>query len=170
METTMSATRIDRGSTRTTAIYSEGGDLVFERTFDAPRELVWKAFTDPDIVPRWWGPHGTTTTVVEMDVRPGGKWRYVSSASDRDDVEFYGEYLEVDPPNGYRWTFMFDVEGIGPQGGPETFILEEVGGKTKVTSISHMGSAEIIDGALATGMVKGALETWDRLDALLAAG
>ena len=118
METTMTATRIDRGSTATTTIYSVGGDLVFERTFDAPREQVWKAFTDPEIVPHWWGPHGTTTTVVEMDVRPGGKWRYVSHAGDREDVAFYGEYLEIDPPKGYKWTFMFDVEGVGPQGGP----------------------------------------------------
>lgn len=164
----MNATRIDRGSTETTTIYSEGGDLVFERTFDAPREAVWKAFTDPELIPRWWGPHGTTTVVAEMDVRPGGKWRYLSSAPDRDDVAFYGEYLEVDPPSRYRWTFMFDVEGLGPQGGPETFILEDLGGKTKVTSISHMGSQEIIEGALATGMVGGALETWDRLETLLA--
>ena len=95
METTMTATRIDRGSTDTMTIYSEGGDLVFERTFDAPREQVWKAFTDPELVPRWWGQHGTTTTVVEMDVRPGGTWRYVNSAADRDDVEFYVEYLEA---------------------------------------------------------------------------
>jgi uncharacterized protein YndB with AHSA1/START domain len=168
METPMNATRIDRGSTETTTIYSEGGDLVFERTFDAPREAVWKAFTDPELIPRWWGPHGTTTVVAEMDVRPGGKWRYLSSAPDRDDVAFYGEYLEVDPPSRYRWTFMFDVEGLGPQGGPETFILEDLGGKTKVTSISHMGSQEIIEGALATGMVGGALETWDRLETLLA--
>lgn len=167
METTMTATRIDRGSTDTTTIYSEGGDLVFERTFHAPREQVWQAFTDPKLVPLWWGQHGTTTTVEEMDVRPGGKWRYVSSAADRDDVTFYGEYLEVTPPKGYRWTFMFDVEGVGPQGGPETFILEEVEGGTKVTSIGHMGSAEAIDGALATGMVGGAIETWDRLEALL---
>ena len=72
------------------------------------------------VVPKWWGKHGTTTTVVEMDVRPGGKWRYISSAPDRDDVTFYGEYLEVDPPSGYKWTFMFDVEGVGPMGGPET--------------------------------------------------
>jgi uncharacterized protein YndB with AHSA1/START domain len=170
METTMSATRIDRGSTERTTIYSEGGDLVYERTFDAPRERVWKAFTDPALIPHWWGPHGTTTTVAEMDVRPGGKWRYVSSAPDRDDVAFYGEYLEVDPPRGYRWTFMFDVEGLGPQGGPETFTLEEIGGRTKVISISHMGSPEIIEGALATGMVTGAIETWDRLEALLAEG
>jgi uncharacterized protein YndB with AHSA1/START domain len=123
---------------------------------------------DPDLIPRWWGPHGTTTTVVEMDVRPGGKWRYVSSAPDRDDVAFYGEYLEVDPPQAYRWTFMFDVEGVGPQGGPETFRLEDLGGKTRVTSIGHMGSEEVIEGALATGMVGGAIETWDRLEALLA--
>jgi uncharacterized protein YndB with AHSA1/START domain len=170
METTMTATRIDRGSTATTTIYSVGGDLVFERTFDAPRELVWKALTDPDRIPRWWGPSGTTTTVVEMDVRPGGAWRYISHAPDRPDVEFYGEYLSIDPPNGYEWTFMFDVPGVGPQGGPETFRLEDVGGRTKITSTSHIGSAEMIEAALATGMVGGAIETWDRLAAMLAEG
>jgi uncharacterized protein YndB with AHSA1/START domain len=161
---------LDRGSTATTTIYSEGGDLVFERTFDAPRELVWEAFTDPDRVSRWWGPRGTTTTVVEMDVRPGGAWRYVSHAPDRDDGAFFGEYLEIDPPRKFRWTFMFDVEGVGPMGGPETHVLEDLGGRTKVTSTSHMGSSEVIDGALATGMMKGAIETWDRLEALLAEG
>jgi uncharacterized protein YndB with AHSA1/START domain len=170
METTMSPTRIDRGSTATTTIYSEGGDLVFERTFDAPRELVWRAFTDPEMVPLWWGPHGTTATVVEMDVRPGGKWRYVSAAADRDDVAFFGEYLEVDPPASLTWTFLFDVEGFGTQGGPETFVFEDLGGRTKVTSTAQMGSSEAIDGALATGMVGGAIETWDRLAALLAEG
>jgi uncharacterized protein YndB with AHSA1/START domain len=166
----MNATRIDRGSTDTTTIYSDGAELTFERTFDAPRDLVWKAFTDPNLIPRWWGPHGTTTTVAEMDVRPGGAWRYVSSAADREDVTFYGEYLEVDPPKGFKWTFMFDVDGVGPMGGPETFTLEEVDGKTKVTSVGHMGSAEALEGALASGMVAGALETWDRLAALLAEG
>ena len=168
METTMTATRIDRGSTDTTTIYSEGTDLVFERTFDARREKVWQAFTDPEIVPRWWGPHGTTTTVEEMDVRPGGKWRYVSRAPDREDVTFYGEYLEVRPPEQLRWTFLFDVEGLGEQGGPETHTFEEIEGKTRVVSRGHFGSVDEIDGALATGMVAGAIETWDRLEALLA--
>jgi uncharacterized protein YndB with AHSA1/START domain len=164
----MTATRIDRGSTDTTAVYSDGGDLTFERTFDAPREQVWKAFTDPAIVPHWWGKHGTTTIVEEMDVRPGGKWRYVNRADDREEVAFYGEYLEVDAPQGFKWTFMFDVEGVGPMGGPETFVFEEVGGKTKVISTGHMGSVEVLEGALSTGMVPGALETWDRLAELLA--
>jgi uncharacterized protein YndB with AHSA1/START domain len=166
----MIATRIDRGSTPSTTIYSEGGELVFERTFDAPRDLVWKAFTDPELIPRWWGPHGTTTTVAEMDVRVGGAWRYVSRGPDREDVTFYGEYLEIDPPEGYTWTFMFDVEGVGPMGGPETYCFDEVDGKTKVTATSHMGSVEMLEGALTTGMVPGAIETWDRLEALLAEG
>ena len=170
METTMTATRIDRGSTETTAIYSIDSDLVFERTFDAPRELVWKAFTDPDLIPRWWGPNGTTTKVVEMDVRPGGAWRYLSSAPDRDDQAFYGTYLELTPPEGFRWTFLFDVEGMGSMGGPETFTFEDVDGATKVTSVGHMGSPEAIEGALGSGMVDGAIQTWDRLDALLTEG
>jgi len=166
----MTMTRIDRGSTATTTIYSEGGDLVFERTFDAPRERVWQAFTDPELVPRWWGPHGTTTVVAEMDVRPGGKWRYISSAPDRDDVEFFGEYLSIDPPARFEWTFMFDVPGLGAQGGPETHTFEDVDGRTRVRSVGHLGSPEMIEGALGSGMAKGAIETWDRLESMLAEG
>jgi uncharacterized protein YndB with AHSA1/START domain len=165
----MTATKIDRGSTATTEVYQEGSDLVFVRTFDAPREAVWRAFTDPEIVPRWWGPHTSSTEVIEMEVRPGGKWRYVSRAPHREDIAFYGEYLEVAPPERIRWTFMFDVDGVGPQGGPETFTFEDLGGRTKVTSRGHFGSVEALEqGALGTGMVKGALETWDRLAAVLA--
>ena len=103
-----------------------------------------------------------------MDVRPGGKWRFVSAGPDREDVEFYGEYLEVVEPERIKWTFMFDVEGVGPMGGPETYSFEEIDGRTKVVSVGHMGSPEALEGALSTGMVEGALETWDRLEALLA--
>jgi uncharacterized protein YndB with AHSA1/START domain len=102
-----------------------------------------------------------------MDVRPGGRWRYVNSAPDRDDVVFYGEYLSVDPPQGYAWTFMFDVEGVGPQGGPEDYAFIETDGRTLVRAIGHMGTPEVVEGALATGMAEGAIETWDRLAALL---
>lgn len=64
---------------------------------------------------------------------------------------------------------MFDVEGVGPQGGPETLTLEDLGdGRTQMRAVSHMGSPEAIEAALATGMIQGALETWDRLDAVLA--
>lgn len=81
-----------------------------------------------------------------------------------------GRALEVTPPEGFKWTFMFDAEGAGPQGGPETHTFEEVDGRTKVTSVGHMGSPEIIEGALATGMAAGAIETWERLAAMLAEG
>ncbi len=70
----------------------------------------------------------------------------------------------------FEWTFLFDVPGIGPQGGPETHTFEDVDGKTLVRSVSHFGSPDVIDGALATGMTKGAIETWDRLEAMLADG
>ena len=170
METTTATTRIDRGSTDTTTIYSEGGDLVFERTFDARRPRVWQAFMDPTIVPRWWGKHGTTTTVEAMDVRPGGAWRYVSHAPDREDVAFFGEYLEIVPIERFRWTFLFDVEGLGTQGGPETHTFEDLGQQTRVRSVGHMGSPEAIDGALASGMIEGAIDTWDRLATVLAEG
>jgi uncharacterized protein YndB with AHSA1/START domain len=165
----MTATRTDRGSTDSTTIYSENGDLTYERVFDAPRELVWKANTDPELIPRWWGPHRHSTRVEQMDVRPGGTWRFVSVDTDGNEFAFYGEYLEIVPPEMIRWTFMFDVEGVGPQGGPETLTLEERDGKTVMRAVSHMGSEAIIDQALATGMTQGAIETWDRLDALLSA-
>ncbi len=164
----MTATRIDRGSTVTTTIYSEGGDLTYERIFDAPRELVWRANTDADLIPRWWGPRGHTTRVVDLDLRPGGKWRWVSTDESGNEFAFYGEYLEVIEPERITWTFMFDVPGVGPQGGPETLTLEDLGdGRTKMRAVGHMGSEEAIEAALATGMTAGAIETWDRLDELL---
>ena len=164
----MTATRTDRGSTETTTIYSIDGDLHYERTFDAPRELVWKAHTDPELVAKWWGPLRHQTRVEEMDLRPGGTWRYVSTDPDGNEFAFYGEYLEIVPPKMIRWTFMFDVEDVGPQGGPETVTFEERDGRTLMRAVSHMGSEAVIDEALGTGMTAGAIETWDRLDALLA--
>jgi len=161
---------IERLRTETTTVFSEGTELVWERTFDAPRELVWSAFMDPDRIPRWWGPHGTTTTVVEMDVRPGGVWRYISHAPDRDDVPFKGEYLELEPPERFRQTFIVDVEGLRDHVGVETYTLEDVAGRTKVTARSLFPSVDALEGALATGMIAGGVETWDRFEAMLAEG
>ncbi len=160
----------ERFRNETTTVYSDDSDLVWERTFDAPRELVWQAFMDPERIPRWWGPHGSTATVVEMDVRPGGRGRYISRAPDRDDVPFMGEYLEVEPPERFKWTFIVDVDGMRDHVGVETFTFEDVEGKTKLTSSSHFPSVEELEGALATGMIAGGVETWDRFAAMLAEG
>jgi uncharacterized protein YndB with AHSA1/START domain len=163
-------TVIERYRDDTTTVYSDGTDLVYERVFDAPRQLVWEAFMDPARIPRWWGPHGTTTTVVEMDVRVGGTWRYISRAPDREDVTFHGEYLEIVPPERFSWTFLVEVPGAGDQGGPETFTFEDLGGRTQLTSASHFPSTDAIEGALTTGMIEGAVETWDRFAAMLSEG
>ena len=94
----MNATRTDRGSTAITTAYTEGPDLVMERIFDAPRELVWKVMTDPERITLWWGPHGYTTTVLEMDARTGGRWRVINHTTGGEDAPFPGEYLKVEPP------------------------------------------------------------------------
>ena len=164
-------TAVDRGSTNTTTVYTEGAELVMERVFDAPRELVWTAMTDPERIPRWWGPRDTTMTVVEMDVRVGGRWRWVTRTSGGEDAAFTGVYLEVVPPERMVRTEMFDVEPFN-LGEPavETMTLEDLGGRTRLVSRSRFPSAEILEGALSTGMVGGAIETWDRLAELLAEG
>ena len=158
------------GNERTTA-YTEGAELVMERVFDAPRELVWSVLTDPARVPHWWGPRETTMTVVEMDVRPGGRWRWISHSSEGD-APFTGEYLEVDPPERLVRTEIFDVPPFNDPSGAaiETMTLEDLGGRTKLVSRSRFPSVESLEGALATGMIGGALETYDRMAEAIAKG
>jgi uncharacterized protein YndB with AHSA1/START domain len=152
------------GNERTKA-YTEGQDLIFERIFDAPRELVWKVLTEPERVPHWWGPRTTNATVVEMDVRPGGRWRWISS-SDDGDFAFTGEYLEVVPPERLVRTEIFDVPPYNEdpsQAAIESIVLKDLGGRTKLISRSRFPSVESVEGALATGMIGGALESYDRI-------
>jgi uncharacterized protein YndB with AHSA1/START domain len=148
----------------TTTVYADGAEFVMDRVFDAPRELVWRALTEPDRIPRWWGPSETTMTVEEMDVRPGGRWRWVAHTADGD-APFCGEYLEVEPPERLVHTEMFDVEPFN-LGEPAvvTQTLEDVGGRTRLISRSRFPSEESLQGALATGMVGGAIESWNRLE------
>jgi uncharacterized protein YndB with AHSA1/START domain len=147
-----------------TRVYVDGFDVVFERVFDAPRELVWKVYTEPERIARWWGTHGSRTEVVEMDLRVGGRWHYISHAPDREPVGFLGEYLEVVPPERIRRTFGVDVPGFVP--GNETMTLEDLGdGRTRITERGHFGSLEEIEQQVAVGMIEGALGMYDRLAA-----
>ena len=150
------------GNERTTA-YTDGADLVFERVFDAPRELVWQVLTDPARITNWWGPNGYTTTVEEMDVRPGGRWRWINHTTAGEDAPFKGEYLEVVPPERLVQTQIFDVPGFDDRAAISTMTLDDVGGKTKLVARSRFPSVDDLQGALATGMVGGALQTYDRL-------
>ncbi len=153
-------------STSTLTLPSER-EIVMTRVFDAPRELVFKAYTDPKLIPQWWGLRSNTTTVDKMDVRPGGVWRFVQSSADGNQDGFRGEYREIIPPQ--RLVNTFEWEGMPGHIVVDTAIFEELPGqKTRLTVTSLFASVEDRDGMLASGMEDGANETWDRLAELLA--
>jgi uncharacterized protein YndB with AHSA1/START domain len=111
-----------------------GRDLVLAREFDAPRELVWRALTEPEHVGHWWGPRGFTSTIEKMDLRPGGEWRHIMHGPDGVDYPNHSVFLEVTPPERLVYA-----HGGRREGGPEadfvaTWTLDAVApGKTKVT-------------------------------------
>ncbi len=136
--------------------------VVMERVFDAPREAVFKAFTDPRAIPQWWGPKRLATTVDRMDVRPGGLWRFVQRDADGNEYAFHGVYKVIDPPKLLSATFNF--EGIpGVHELLQTVTFEDLGGRTKVVNIATYANVEDLDGMVASGMESGATESWDRL-------
>ena len=137
------------------------------RVFDAPRELVWKAYTDPELVPKWWGPRYLTTTVEKMDVRVGGVWRYIHKDAEGNEFAFNGVYKEVKAPE--RLVSTFEFEPMAGHVSTDTLTLEELpGGKTKLTARTTFKTIEDLEGMLQSGMEGGAVETWDRLEELVA--
>jgi uncharacterized protein YndB with AHSA1/START domain len=153
------------GSTRLTT--PSDREIVTERVFDAPRERVFGAFTDPELISQWWGPRGVTTVVDVMDVRPGGAWRFVCRNPDGSEEGFRGSYREVTPPE--RVVQTFEWEGMPGHVIVETATFEDLGGRTKVTNVSLFHTPEERDGMLATDMERGLNESYERLDELLAA-
>ncbi len=141
-------------------------EIHVERVFDAPRERVFAAYTDPELIPQWWGPRGTTTTVEEMDATTGGSWRFASQNPDGSKIVFRGIYREVTPPERIVQTFEWD--GMPGYVSVDTATFEDLGEKTKIVSDTIFHTAEERDGMLESGMEKGMNETFDRLDELLA--
>jgi uncharacterized protein YndB with AHSA1/START domain len=141
-------------------------EIHIERVFDAPRERVFGAYTDPKLIPEWWGPRDTTTVVDQMDVRPGGSWRFVMRSADGSQTGFRGTYREVTPPE--RIVQTFEWEGMPGHVSVETATFEDLGERTKVTTTSIFHTTEERDGMLESGMERGMNETYARLDELLA--
>jgi uncharacterized protein YndB with AHSA1/START domain len=141
-------------------------EIVAERVFDAPRDQVWAAYTDPELISEWWGPHGTTTRVDRMEVEAGGAWRFVIRNSDGSETGFRGTYREVTPPE--RIVQTFEWEGMPGHVSVDTATFEDLGDQTKVVSHSIFHTAEERDGMLGSGMEGGMNETFERLDELLA--
>lgn len=140
--------------------------IVMTRTFAAPRALVWKAWTDPKHIAKWWGWRHSRTEIAQQDLRPGGVWRYVSYNPDGQQFVFVGKFLEVVEPE--RLVNTFGVEGMF-EGKElvETHTFEEIDGRTHYRSVSRFDSIEDRDGMLASGMEGGARESMNRMDELL---
>jgi uncharacterized protein YndB with AHSA1/START domain len=154
--------------TKTTSKLSLPSDreIVGSRIMDAPPELVFKAYTDPELIPRWWGPRRYATTVDKMDFRPGGVWRFIHRAADGGEHAFNGVYREIVPPK--RLVYTFNYEGAPGHEAIETVTFEEAeGGKTRMTDHLLFETREERDGMLNSGMEEGAAETVDRLVELL---
>ncbi|HET7790723.1 MAG TPA: SRPBCC family protein [Gemmatimonadales bacterium] len=141
-------------------------EIVMRRIFDAPRELVFKAYTDPAMIPRWWGPRGYTTTIEKMDLRPGGAWRFVQRDPAGQIFVFHGEYREITPPE--RLVSTFEYEGTPGQVVLNTAVFEDQGGRTRLTTTSLFRNRADRDGMISAGMERGATESMDRLAELLA--
>lgn len=156
---------VEKSSSTSTLTLPSDRELVMERVFNDPRELVFKAYTDPDLIPKWWGPRKYTTTVDKMDVKVGGVWRFVQRDTAGNEYAFHGEYREIAPPKRLAYTFEF--EGMPGHVLLETVTLEEHDGQTKVTVTSLFPSVEDRDGMLQSGMEQGANESQERLAELL---
>jgi uncharacterized protein YndB with AHSA1/START domain len=141
-------------------------EIHIERVFDAPRDLVFATYTDPELIPEWWGPRGTSAVVDEMDVRAGGSWRFVIRDADGSETAFRGTYREVSPPE--RVVQTFEWEGMPGHVSVETVTFEDLGDRTKVTTTSLFHTTAERDGMLASGMERGLNETYSRLDEVLA--
>ena len=140
-------------------------EVVMTRTFDAPVGLVWRTYTEPEFIPRWWGPRRHVTRVDRMEVKPGGAWRFVSRSPDGSEYGFHGVYREIVPLKRLSWTFEF--EGMPGHVSVDTISFEEVNGGTKVTVVSLFENKADRDGMVATGMEKGESESTERLQELL---
>ena len=137
-------------------------EIHIERVFDAPRDRVFAVYTDPALIPEWWGPRGTTTIVDKMDVRSGGDWRFIARDADGSETAFRGSYREVSAPD--RVVQTFEWEGMPGYVCLETAVFEDLGDRTKVVTTSLFFSTEERDGMLGSGMEHGLNETYARLD------
>lgn len=140
-------------------------EIVSERIFNAPRELVWAAYTDPALVARWWGLRSTTTTIDQLDLRPGGVWRFVQRNSDGSEQCFRGIYREVLAPE--RLVYSFEWEGMPGHVLIDTATFEDLGEQTRVTITALFHTQPERDGMLKAGMERGLSESHGLLDELL---
>lgn len=154
-----------------TALLSKQGDreLRIERTFDAPRERVWKAMTDPKLLAQWWG-RGHEITIEKHELERGGHWRFVEHSPDgKESWGFEGRFREIVPQSKLSMTFEWD----GMPGYPviNTTTLEEIDGgkRTRIVVVSQFFTKAELEGMMKSGMETGMNESYRALDRVLSA-
>jgi uncharacterized protein YndB with AHSA1/START domain len=141
-------------------------EIEITRAFDAPRAVVYEAWTKPEHIAQWMlGPPGWTMPVCELDLRPGGAWHFAWRMADGNEMEMRGVYREVSPPDRLVWTESWG--GDWPET-VNTITFDEQGGRTTVVITVSFPSKEARDAALGTGMKRGLNMNFERLAAYLA--
>ena len=136
--------------------------VLITRGFNAPRHLVYRAYTTPELVRRWWAGRRGQMTIAEIDLRVGGTWRYVMTSSEGMEVAFHGTYREIVPDERLVHTEVYeampDAEVVN------TITFAESDGRTKMTVLIDCGTREIRDGMMASGMEVGMQEGYDLIE------
>ena len=140
--------------------------ITITREFDAPRDLVFRAHVDPELLVQWLGPRSLTMTIDRYDVRDGGIWRYIHKDADGNEYAFHGVFHGTPSPDAIVQTFEF--EGVPGHVMLDTTTLDQRDGRTLMRTVSSFQSVEDRDGMLATGMEQGVRDSEDRLAELLA--
>lgn len=143
-------------------------EIHMSRVFDAPRELLFAAWTQPEHLKRWMSTDGMILSTCEVDLRVGGKWRWVMEDEEDNDYASHGEYREIVPPERLVYTDGFEGMPDAPTA-LITIVFEDIGNKqSRVTSISAYESKAERDAILKMGVEEGVSQTYQRLDTLLA--
>ena len=150
------------GSGTATVTLPQDDQILITREFDAPRHLVYRAWTEPELVRRWWAGRRGEVTSSEIDLRVGGAWRYVMIAHDGHEVGFHGEFREIVPDERIVSTEVY--EGA-PEGEAVNLItFTEAGDRTTLSILMQLPSREVRDIIIATGMETGMQESMDLLE------
>lgn len=153
-------------TTNTQATSTPDREIVIERVFDAPRDLVFDAWTDPNAVSQWFGPNGFMLTIHEMDVRAGGVWRFIMHGPDGTDYDNKIVYTEVTRPERLVYSHGADDDGAGDFHVTVTFAVQGKG--TRLTMRSVFPTTEARDKTIEFGAVEGGKQTMERLAQFLA--
>jgi uncharacterized protein YndB with AHSA1/START domain len=139
--------------------------ILITREFNAPRRLVWQAYTTPDLVKRWWSGQKGTVTSADIDLRVGGKWRYVMVANEGFEVAFRGEFREIVPEERLVNTEIFEgIPDADDHAGLVTLTFTETDGRTLIEMLCEYRDKADRDAVVDSGMESGMQESMDALE------